>query len=215
MTQPTITANRYYRAVPPGAVLSLVFGLLSPLLAFSWFLAVVPVLGMVFGWFALRLIRYAPEEFQGESMARLGLLLSAVGGLGAGGWQVYASFNEVPSGYIAVTYQELKPSDNGEPIPARAMELEGKRIFVKGYMYPTRQIVGVRRFIISRDNGSCQFCMPNPTPTDRIAVELTGDLQTEYTTRVLALGGIFHVQPEKLADGANAIIYRLDADYLR
>ena len=83
-------------------------------------------------------------------------------------------------------------------------------------MYPGRQQFGLRKFLFSRDNGVCKFCMPQPTPTDLIQVTLTGDLETQYTTRLVSLGGIFHVDRDPAVFKTyGGVAYSMDADVLR
>jgi hypothetical protein len=108
----------------------------------------------------------------------------------------------------------LQP-DQGK-IPKAARDLDGKLIFVRGYMYPGPYQFGLKQFIISRDNGKCKFCIPNPRSTDVIGVILVGDLRIDYTSRLVGLGGRFHVVPKDdqvhlFGDPA----YQLEADYVK
>jgi hypothetical protein len=132
-------------------------------------------------------------------------------------WLLHAQAKEVPYGYTAVSYYDLQadPEVRGQWVPPYAQTLDGKKVFVKGYMYPTRQPSGLKTFVISRDNGSCPYCLPNPRPTDLIQVELSGDLRINYTDRLLHIGGVLHVQPEPKPGALPGVAYRLVADYLR
>ena len=103
----------------------------------------------------------------------------------------------------------------GQWVPPYALTLEGKKVFLKGYMYPSRQQSALKGFVISRDNGSCPYCLPNPRPTDLIQVELTGDLRINYTDRLLRIGGLLHVEPEPKAGQPPGVAYRVVADYLK
>ena len=206
-----------YRSLSALAVAGLVCGVFSMLVIFGWTLAAVPVAGILFSRAALKRIRRAPEELSGAGLARTGMGLCLFFWAGGYLWLSYAHAKDVPHGYTAVAYEELQgdASTGGRSIPQRAMELDGKKIFVKGYMYPGRQQLDLKQFIISRDNGRCNFCMPNPTPTDLVHVTLAGDLRTDYTTHIIALGGTLHVEtdPEKIARKGTA--YHIDAEYLR
>jgi hypothetical protein len=131
-------------------------------------------------------------------------------------WLSLAHALEVPHGYIPVTYQELQADyAGGEDIPARAFELDGKKIFVKGYMYPSKRLFGLKQFIISRENGTCEYCTPNPTPTDLLAVAMAGDKTTNYTTHIVALGGILHVETDPAKIVRDGVVYHLEADYIK
>ena len=50
-------------------------------------------------------------------------------------------------------------------------ELDGKKVFIKGYMYPSSQMTGIREFVLCRDNGTCCFG-GQPRLTDMIRVKL-------------------------------------------
>jgi hypothetical protein len=211
------TETSRYRSLSALAVASMVCGVLSVLVMFGVTLAVIPVAGILLGRAALKRIRRAPEELSGAAVARAGIALCVAFWMAGYIWLYYAHAKEVPHGYTEVSYEELQgdTATGGREIPKRAMELDKKKIFVKGYMYPGRQQLDLKQFIISRDNGRCNFCMPNPTPTDLVHVTLTGDLATDYTTHIVALGGTLHVEtdPEKIARKGTA--YHLDADYIR
>jgi len=205
-----------YRSLSALAVGALFCGLASVLVVFGWQMTVVPLLGIVVGRKALARIRRAPDQLSGAALARTGIGLSVF--LGAAGWfwLWYAEAREVPHGYVKVQYEELQgdTATGGRAVPKRAHELNGKKIYVKGYMYPGRQQVDLKEFIISRDNGRCNFCMPNPAPTDLVRVTLEGDLRTDYTTHTVGLGGTLRVEedPEKIA--RQGMAYHLEADYI-
>ena len=119
----------------------------------------------------------------------------------------------MPIGYQRVGYEQLQPDRDvpGERIPQTALDLNDKKVFIKGYISPTRQLIRLKRFILCPTNGVCQFCIPNPTPTEMIRVTLTGDLTADYTTRLIGIGGRFHVD-EKDPQG---VPYAMDVDYLK
>ena len=76
-------------------------------------------------------------------------------------------------------------------------------------------MVNLKQFTMSRDNGSCKFCIPDPQPTDLISVELTGDLQVAYTKNLIYVGGKLSLMPEEEAASQGGVAYRLEADYFR
>ena len=180
-----------YRSLCPLAVAGLVCGAFSVLALFGWTLAAVPAAGILFGLAALKRIRRAPDELSGAGLARAGIALSAFFWAVGAVWLLYAHAKEVPHGYTEVSYEELQgdASTGGRTIPPRALELADKKIFVKGYMYPGKVQINLKQFIVSRDNGTCEFCTPNPTPSDLIHVTLVGDLHFDYTSRLVSLGG--------------------------
>ena len=110
-------------------------------------------------------------------------------------------------------YTELQPdlSVADQKVPPAIMDLDGKKVYIKGYMIPARQQVRLRKFLLCPTNGVCTFHFPNPKPTEIIRIELCGDLATDYTTQLLGVGGKFHVDP----DDPHGMPYTMDADCLR
>jgi hypothetical protein len=202
-----------YRALSAAAVVSLVFGVLSLLTLFDWLLAIVPAVGIAVGWLAQRRIRETREELTGLGLARAGMGLSLAFWVLGYGWLISARVQEVPFGYQRVTYEMLQPNRDapGGEIPTDIYKLQDKKVFVKGYMAPGRQLTGLRQFVLCPAIPNCPFCTPNPKPTEMIHVKLTGDLEAEYTTHLVRLGGKLTVDPES----RNGIPYAVEADYLR
>ena len=201
-----------YRAVNRLAVLSVVLGLLSPLTVFSWSLGVIPAAGIFLAILGARQVKWTLEETTGLWLARLGLGLSVSMWLVGGGYLAYAQSKEVPPGYTRLTFFDLQPEKPDEKIPSDVKELDGEKVFLKGYMYPGRQFIGIKRFIMVPTTGHCKFCMQQIQPTDRIAVELTGDLMVEYTTHEVGVGGRLRLNEEyRFGEAA----YRIEADHFR
>src|SRR5262245_21033631 len=143
-----------YRAVCRSAVLALVLALISlPLVA----MAVVSCLfrfgdavqvglvggavalpAVLLGWSGWRTVRRYPDEYTGGGLARFGFITGLtllLAGLSAATF-TYAT--EVPDGYERIGFWDLQPDPEHPDLPfsPRAIELSGKRIFIKGYMHP-------------------------------------------------------------------------------
>jgi hypothetical protein len=209
-----------YRVLSSSAVASCVLGVLSAatLLSYEYGLAlgIVPIIAILLAVRALWVIYQNPEEFTGKRLAIAGLVMASVFlvvGLGMAG-VVYAT--EVPEGYTRISYQELQPDENspGQIMPPSAADLDGKRVFIKGYVYPGSQTQGIKQFVLCRDNGDCCFG-GNPKLSDRILVNLVDPLRLTYSRRVQRLAGTFRVQPTQGTDGLGGVIYQLEADYLQ
>ncbi len=202
-----------YRSLSLAAVLSLVAGALSVTLFVNGLLLPVPIVGMYLGWRALKRIARTPEEFTGVELAWTGIGLSAFFLLAGSGWLLFRRASEVPYGYQRIEYAELQPDQTveGQVVPPGTKDLDGKKVFIKGYMYPGRQQVHLRWFLLCPTNGVCTFCLPNPRPTELIDATLTGDLETQYTTQLIGIGGKFHVDP----DDPHKRPYKMDVDCLR
>jgi hypothetical protein len=210
-----------YREISPAAVLSVVLAALSaavflagPYVGAFLLLSVIPLAAIAAGWWALRRISHAREEVMGVLAAQIGIGLAALLWIGGLVWLLTAGLREVPTGYQAVTYAQLQPNPDvpEEMVPQTALDLKDKRIYIKGYIVqPPRQWVQLKRFVLCPTNGTCQFCIPNPTATEMIRVTLDGDLRADYTTRLIGIGGRFHID-EKDPLG---IPYSMDVDYLK
>jgi len=204
-----------YRHVSTLAVGSLVCGALSWLGAyFEWFL-LLPLLGIGLGLAALTRIDRFPDELTGVAVAKVGIGLSAMLGLVCFGWHGYLYFADAPPGYYVITYDVLKPLPGAaaDDPPPSARELEGKRVFVKGYMYPGRQTLGIERFTLVPSLTHCQFCMPQIKPTEMVDVKLVHGMKTRFTNRRRGVGGIFHIRSPD--DKEPGLLYQIQADYLQ
>jgi hypothetical protein len=205
-------AGRYH-SLSAAAVFSLVFGVLSSATFLGWTLAFIPILAIALGWWALWRIGRTPEEITGTDLAKYGIILAVVFWIGGYSWLLMQTVSAVPFGYTAVTYAELQPDPKvpDELVPQSARDLDDKKVFIKGYISPTRQQTRLKRFILCPTNGVCQFCIPNPKRTEMIRVTLTGDLMTDYTTRLIGIAGRLHID-EKDPTG---VPYQMDVDDLR
>lgn len=206
-----------YRALSAPAVVSIVLGAISivALLDF-WALKAVPALGVIAALAAIVQIRRRPDELTGMKQAKIGLALSGVMLVGTSAYAVIAHQLEVPEGYGRISYAMLKHPDEAlEHLPSpAAQELDGKRVFIKGYMFPPSHETGVTRFVLCRDNGDCCFG-GQPPPSDMIFVELKEGLDTRYDSRLRHVAGTFHVVNTDKNDVGKQVLYRLDADYIR
>ena len=63
-----------YRTINPFAVTSLALGVLSFLTMFTWFLFVIPVAAIAFGWIALVQMTRRPGQYTGNNLAIAGIL---------------------------------------------------------------------------------------------------------------------------------------------
>ncbi len=208
----------HYRALSTAAVASLIVGLLSALAILDWTLVAIPVFGVVLSTIALVKVRRNSDELSGAGLARWGLILSIVFLICGPAWLTYVYATEVPDGYSRVSYAELQPDPRevGQLVPPAATALEGKKIFIKGYVYPGRQTHGIREFLLVRDRGDCCFG-GDPKITDRIQVKLDRPLKLDYSTRLHKLGGTFHVEvkPSTIDGATGGVYYHLKADHLQ
>ena len=220
-----------YRAIHLGAVLGIALAVL--LLAFTLvaassspeacmgvsFLNLAPLVCCI--W-ALSRIRREPERYSGQGMARIGLFLSLallIGGVGYGGY-VYAT--EVPDGYSRISFSTMKPDElqerGGMIVPPDVSSLEGKNVFIKGYIRPDSVTVprGISEFLLVRDNNQCCFGdLSKIKYYDQILVKMTGDRRVDFSRGVFNIGGILHIEPQYALPGSPKTVFTLTADYAK
>lgn len=207
-----------YRALSSLAVVSGVLGLLSVLAFADWTLCVLPIAGIIAGALALKRIRANPGEYTGELIALAGSVLSMAFLVGGLSWNSYVYATEVPPDHERINYDMLQtdPLTPNQIVPESAVTLDGKKVFIKGYVYQPSggQMTGLKQFVLVRDKGQCCFG-GNPKLTDMVLVKLNGRLTAEFNMRVIKLAGTFHVSPAGGMHGLGPVVYQLDADHIR
>lgn len=200
-----------YRALAGVAIAAAALALLSPLAFIDWWLAVVPILGIVLGSVALRDIARRPTALTGRPLAIVAMLVSAA--MLAGGLcrlaLVYAA--ELPTGFERLSYAELQPlpGDPADAVPETALAANGRDVLLKGYMYPGKQTQGIRQFLLVRDQGDCCFG-GNPKITDRVLVHIADPAGIEFSPRLKKIAGRFHVRPVGTDALAGGVLYHLE-----
>ncbi len=204
-----------YRALSKAAVACLILALLSPLALFAWLWTVLPFCGVLVGLYALHKLKSLPDELSGSGVAKVGLGVSALFLAAGPSWLTFEYTHEVPDGSERISYETLQPDINvpGEQIPPSALALDGKRVFIKGYVYPGQKNDGIKTFLLVRDQGDCCFG-GKPKITDRIQVTLDDPLRLRFDKRLHGVAGVFRVLPAPAVDGIGGIYYQLEADYL-
>jgi hypothetical protein len=212
-----------YRSLHVAAILSVVFAVLSILTVFGWALWLVPMLAITLGVLALKRIHYASEEYIGEGFARAGIALAIVFWIVGMGIHHYIQTHSVPAGYRPITFDTLQPNPDqfGEIIPPVAYDLEpsdkdpDKRIFITGYMYPGRQTINLKEFLLVPSLAHCNFCQQQLKSTETINVKFSGDLRTDYSAQEVKIGGKLRVDREQLINPLGGLPYQLEADYIQ
>lgn len=209
--------TQLYRALSKSAVLCLILGLLSFLALMSPVLLVLPAAGIVVGILSLSQLRRYPAELSGRPLAVIGLTLSLL--LLAGGTGLHAVLyaTEVPEGFQRISFADLQPVRSAPhlPVSPKALELNGEKVFIKGYLYPDGQQDNIKRFILIPDLGTCCFG-GQPALTDMVEVTLRDPLRTVFELRKRRLAGTLAVDTRlKPVSGVGGVYYRLDAEYVR
>ena len=131
---------------------------------------------------------------------------------------------EGPKEALRVSYDDLDLLKvlNMEPVPDDATRffpdwlsaLNGSRVRIRGFMYPTFESSGIEQFVLARDNQICCFGR-DPKVYDLIAVTMLGGKTTDYIpNRPFDVVGTFRI--DLLADGGKPLgLYWLeDAEVL-
>ena len=127
--------------------------------------------------------------------------------------------SEGPEGAWRVSYDDIDLLKilNMDPVPANAdtmmpawlKGLEGKRIRIRGFMYPPFQQTGIHAFGLARDNQICCFGR-NPKIYDLFDVLLRDGVTTSFVpNRPFDVVGLFHIRPEVEA-GKLYRLYEID-----
>jgi hypothetical protein len=207
-----------YRSMSKTAVASLVMGVLSLASVMFPALLVLAAAGIIFGLLAGRGFRRYPDELTGRGLAAVGLASSTMILIGGSIMHTYVYMTEVPDGYARISFSDLQPkADTPGGTPMLPANLDGQRIFVKGYVHPGVGNTGhVKKFILVPDMGTCCFG-GQPKLTDMIEVTLRTEQGVQYSQRKRRLGGILHVSnhTRQVTGGLNGGLYELDADYVK
>jgi len=196
-----------------GAGLGLLFYTTEPVVILA---AVLSAVGLLCSVISLRSIRRFPLEFAGKPAAVMGAVFSLVGLVGAPSLFAFCFVTEIPSDYKRVSFDQLKSEPRGPEIPpAPALDLDGQKVFIRGYVYPGGQQTGIKRFIMVSDLGTCCFG-GQPQLTHMVLVTLQDPLRVDYALRKRGLGGILKVDRRlKPVSGVGGVYYQLDADFVK
>lgn len=207
-----------YRVVSKFAVFSLILGLMSLGAFLGVGLLIVPLFGIVFGVLAVRSIRQYPEEYMGRTSAYIGVGLSLFFLVTAASTHAYEYSTEVPEGYERLPFYALKadPQHPEQPIPPEIMQLDGQRVFIKGYVHPSVKEQGaVKQFVLVGDMKECCFG-GTPKITELVDVNIVSKDQIRYSWRLRKLAGVLRVDPEMARmNGVAGPCYRLEAEYVQ
>ncbi len=212
------SGEREFRSISKAAIASLVLGFLS-LLAFIFATALIfPVIAIGFGLIAWNSIRQFPEELSGATAAKIGLLLGSVCFFGAIGQHSYIHATEVPEGYERISFRMLRDDAKTVlPYAEAAEELDGKKVFIKGYVRPGSKRKNLTEFIMVGNFGDCCFGGQEKI-TEVVAVRInTGDT-VDYSLRLRKIAGVFHLNRKSANTSDNEVpqvFYQIEADYVR
>jgi len=207
-----------YQSVSRYAIFSLVMGIMSLLGLLIPALTVFGLIAAALGLMGLASIRRYPTELTGKAISVIGMSVGILLFCSGISLHTYIYLTEVPEGYTRISYVDLQPERGSRlPVSKRALELNGKKVFIKGYVHPGVDGQGfIENFVLVRDMGICCFG-GQPELTDMIEVTLTGKDRIKYNTRRRKLAGTLKVasSQRKAPGGLDGGYYKLDAEYLK
>lgn len=120
---------------------------------------------------------------------------------------------EVSFDDIKFEMQKEDPFDRSLLTP-KIESMDGKTIRIRGFILPSVQQAGITKFVLTRDNKECCFG-PGAYLFDCIIVDMAEGQSIEYTTRPVAVEGVFSIK-EVIGPGKKHLaIYHLTADKVK
>lgn len=190
-----------YKQIPVLSPVSLVLGLASLIVFVTAFGIIIGSIGTIIGLICFLSTVRNRSEIGGFGMTVAGLSLSAFCALYGSSKLMYDYQTEVPPGFERISFAndiaekgfEYEKGKGTWTIHPDVEKLNDQKIFLKGYMYPTRQKDGITEFILAKDNGECCFG-GEPKVTDMIMVKLKKPLAVDYTDRRVSVAGVFRTE---------------------
>ena len=208
-----------FRSLSRAAVASVVFAVLGLVAFLQPAMAALLLLGVAAGVIGyVNTIKY-PHEVTGKKLALVGLMACSLLFIASASMHAITYVTEVPQGYQRVIWADLQPENKRQasPIPEKAKQLDGEKIFMKGYVLQPKggRKTDLKSFVLVRDLGSCCFG-GTPQPTHIVQVDLPEGKTTDWNMRLRRLTGVFRVNSElQPANEVQGIYYRLEADELK
>ncbi|MEK6257939.1 MAG: DUF4190 domain-containing protein [Planctomycetota bacterium] len=208
-----------YRPIPSLVPVSMAFVLIS-LVASIWdVLLIVPLIGATLAVMALRQIRHSQGTLSGSLLATASLSLQVAMFVGFAAMHAYSYATEVPPGYERINFtndisKKGFTNQNGLlGIHPDVQKLVGQKVMIKGYMYPTKQMTGIKSFVLCRDNGDCCFG-GQPKTTDMILVKMNGDKTVDFHDNkvMVSVSGVFKAEPTVDETGLQPV-YQLEGEF--
>ncbi len=94
-------------------------------------------------------------------------------------------------------------------LPKKIESLEGQLVRLRGYMLPSFQQSGIKKFVLVRDNMECCFG-PGAAIYDCVIIEMQGSASASFSVRPMAVEGVFSVSEFKGPDGNHLAIYHIE-----
>jgi hypothetical protein len=211
-----------YRPIPFSAIVGGVLAVLSAGALLIWLAIPLAVVAAVVCLAAVITIVRSQGEYAGLWLAAGGLAFSVVMGAAGTVLTVHRYRAELPPGYERVSFaRDISARGIGQQehegrlaflIPPEVRALEGKPIYLKGFMYPTGREYDLTTFVLCKDNAQCCFG-GQPPLQDMIGVVLTKNRTTDYDSGLIGVAGRLKLNPDYRGGNVEPI-YLMDAEYI-
>jgi hypothetical protein len=190
-----------YRPVPVSAVVGCVLGVLSAIALLGITGAVVAVLGILVCGYSLVRILASRGELGGKMAAATGLGLSVLF-LGSGiAYQSHLYKTELPPGFQRISFAHdisqkgLVNVEGQMAVHPDVSALVGKKVFLKGFMYPPDDPRAMTSFLLVKDSEKCCFG-GKPNLVDMIGVQMEPGKTVDYYNGKVSVAGELEINTE-------------------
>lgn len=201
-----------YKPVPMLAPVACFFGLASGLGFLTEFALPLCVFAFVLSFLAFRRISRSEGEFGGKHWAGIGLVASATFFAGGVARISHAYATEVPEGYTRVHFvkdiSEKEFVDKGGlfELHPDVAKLDGKKIYIKGFMWQVKQSTGISNFVFLKDNGKCCFG-GQPQAFHKMIVKMKPGKSADKFDGLVAVAGVLRCHPDQARRSSDGNIY--------
>lgn len=204
-----------YRSISSLAVTALLIGFVSLVAILAFPLILISLIGIALGIWAAISVRKNGATQTGFPLAVTGIVLSLVSLCAGSGRYVYEEYYDLPPGYEVIAFGLLqKQPGQTLPVPDSALELNGKQVLLRGYVYPHSQKKNLTRFVMVPDFDTCCFG-GQPAFTDMVEVRLAEPLKVDFSYNRRKIGGTLRVHTDmKKIEDLEGVFYELEADYV-
>ena len=220
MTSTAESVDFPYRTISRAAIVSVFFAIVSAVGLIPTFEAMLAlsVMAIVAALVGLRSVKKYPDEYSGRALALFGLIAALLILIGGVSMHSYLYLTEVPDGYDRVPFYQLQnPQSETLDRPTElAVEMNGKPVFIKGYIHPSSGGGMLRQFVLVPDLGTCCFG-GQPKSSDMIQVTLMGGQTIKASLKRRKLAGKFLVTtvPQDVTDFDENVFYQMRADQIK
>ena len=204
-----------FKPIPVLAPVSLFLGVSSLIVFVTYFGIIIAAVGVILGSICMVGVWKNREGVGGLRMTAAGLTASLFCLVAGSSLLAYDYKTEVPEGFrrMNFTHDISQKGFGARGLHPDIAALDGQRIFLKGFMYPTRRTKGITEFVMAKDNDQCCFG-GNPQPTDMIYVKLKSPKGgIDFTPSMVSVAGTFHAGvPNRTSEGLTPV-YELEAVY--